>query len=171
MTTIEPATIEILGPNDAARLENLLSGLSLAKDSGYFERVLREAGASRILFVAAVNRVDCGLCVLNFAPIYPAFKRLNIPEIQDLNVTPAFRRQGVGAAIIAACENRVRSMGHDMVGMGVGLTSSYGAAQRLYARLGYVPDGAGVYYDGQPVIHGELRSIDDDLCLYMVKEL
>lgn len=160
-----------LGRDEGGRLERLLADLSLSKDIKYFIRCLEEYNEGRRVAVATLNSVDCGVVVLNFAPLYPAFKRLNIPEIQDLNVLPDYRRQGAGAALIKVCEETAKANGHDSVGIGVGLTSSYGAAQRLYARLGYVPDGAGVYYDGQPVRHGEMRPVDDDLCLYMVKSI
>ncbi len=35
---------------------------------------------------------------------------------------------------------------YGIVGLGVGLYDSYGSAQRMYARRGYVPDGRGVMY-------------------------
>ncbi|HEU0299590.1 MAG TPA: hypothetical protein VFR37_09055 [Longimicrobium sp.] len=46
-----------------------------------------------------------------------------------------------------------------------------GAAQRLYVRRGYVPDGRGIHYDGRPVPGGEHVADDDDLVLYLVKDL
>lgn len=152
-------------------VETLLAELDFSKDINYFKRCLDNKDEDRMVFVAEDDGTPCGICVLNFASIYPAFRRLNVPEIQDLNVAQGARRQGIGAGLIAACEAAAQAAGHDMVGIGVGLTSAYGNAQRLYARLGYLPDGAGVYYDGQPVVHGEMRPIDDDLCLMMVKEL
>ncbi|WP_274365632.1 hypothetical protein [Paenibacillus thermotolerans] len=57
----------------------------------------------------------------------------------------------------------------DVVGIGVGLFESYGAAQRMYAKRGYVPDGRGVMYREQPVAPGSEVCVDDDLNLYMVK--
>ena len=57
------------------------------------------------------------------------------------------------------------------MGLAVGLHRSYGAAQRLYARLGYMPDGYGVTYDREAVVPGDFRAVDDELCLMMVKTL
>ena len=57
------------------------------------------------------------------------------------------------------------------VGLRVGLHGGYGAAQRLYARRGYVPDGAGAVRDGRVVDEGEIGPLDDDLTLRMVLEL
>ena len=53
----------------------------------------------------------------------------------------------------------------------MGLHSSYGAAQRLYIRMGYVPDGAGVFYDNEPVGFGKMRPLDDNYTLKMTKAL
>ena len=157
--------------SQVAQIDDLLSRLDFSKDSRYFRRCLEEGDEARQVFLASCDGQTCGLVVLNFKSPYPAFHRLNIPEIQDLNVERDFRRQGVGAELIRACEAAARGAGHDMIGIGVGLTSAYGNAQRLYSRLGYLPDGAGVYYDGRPVIHGEMRPIDDSLCLMMTKDL
>lgn len=109
--------------------------------------------------------------MLNRQPGYPPFRHIGIPEIQDLNVAPAFRRKGYGQALIRHCEWRARQEGNEMIGIGVGLYAGYGQAQRLYIRLGYIPDGAGVMYDSEEVIPGEVRSVDDALCLMMTKAL
>ena len=57
------------------------------------------------------------------------------------------------------------------VGIGVGMGADYGAAQRLYVRLGYVPDGRGVTYAALPVKRGDRVVVDDDLVLYLTKRL
>ena len=57
------------------------------------------------------------------------------------------------------------------MGIGVGLYTSYGAAQRLYCKMGYVPDGNGVTYDRKLLAAGEFRPLDDQLCLMMIKDL
>jgi hypothetical protein len=51
----------------------------------------------------------------------------------------------------------------------VGLSADYGAAQRLYHKLGYEPDGNGVTYDRAPVTPGQKYPLDDDLALMLVK--
>jgi GNAT superfamily N-acetyltransferase len=163
--------MDVVTPDQSDVLVALLERLKLSKDINYFTKCLGGDNDGRVVLMAHQGNIACGICVVNFKPIYPMFKRLNIPEIQDLNVVPDFRRQGVGAKLIAAAEDLARTRGHDSMGIGVGLSSSYGAAQRLYVRLGYIPDGAGVSYDGHPVRHGDMRPIDDDLNLYMVREL
>ena len=37
----------------------------------------------------------------------------------------------------------------DVVSLAVGLHTGYGQAQRLYIKRGYIPDGTGVWYQGQ----------------------
>jgi len=56
-------------------------------------------------------------------------------------------------------------------GLGVGITANYGNAQRLYAQLGYIPDGCGIHYKGKASHYSELVPVDDDLVLYFTKQL
>ena len=56
------------------------------------------------------------------------------------------------------------------IGIGFGLHAGYGAAQRLYVRLGYVPDGRGVSYNGEFPSEGDSVRLDDDLVLYLRKK-
>ncbi len=58
-----------------------------------------------------------------------------------------------------------------VAGIGVGLYAAYGAAQRLYARRGYVPDGRGVVYRNVAVEPGASVTVDDDLVLMMTRRL
>ena len=43
--------------------------------------------------------------------------------------------------------------------------------QRLYHRLGYRPDGNGIMYQDKSVFPGTTVPVDDDLALYLVKNL
>ena len=83
----------------------------------------------------------------------------------------ACRRQGVGRSIIVFCEKLTAAKGHEQIGIGVGLDASFGAAQRLYVAMGYVPDGTGISYDRKQVTAGEFRPIDENLCLMMSKTI
>ncbi len=53
----------------------------------------------------------------------------------------------------------------------VGLHSGYGAAQRMYVKRGYIPDGQGVLYNGKvcPPYHPCCN--DDELTLCFSKQL
>lgn len=163
--------IERLHTGDLDRVKILIERLDFTNDINYLEQCLRDP--SRVVLVARmIDGTDCGIAILNRGPSYPMFRRLNIPEIQDVNVAHSARGQGVGAALIAAAEAAAREKGASQVGIGVGLHAGFGAAQRLYVRLGYVPDGAGIADDeGRSAHPGDIRPIDDALCLWMVKEV
>lgn len=141
-------------------------------DQAYYDRCQERVELNELeIVVAIIEKQVVGYCLLNWVPKYAFFKRLELPEIQDLNVEAEFRRQGIGAAIIDFCEKYALNKGHSEMGIGVGLDSSFGAAQRLYARLGYIPDGQGISYDRKQVAVGEFRPIDENLCLMMTRKL
>lgn len=125
----------------------------------------------RSVIIGLVDDVPAGYAVINWHPVYALFARLGIPEMQDLNVLPAHRRIGLGREIILTCEDIASQRDYTQMGLAVGLDKSYGPAQRLYTRLGYMPDGFGVTYDREAVAPGQVVRIDDDLCLMMVKDL
>jgi GNAT superfamily N-acetyltransferase len=167
-TTIKTMTTQ----SDMDALRALFEGVGFYKPGNYYTLCLEEQDKSRRLIFAAEDKgALAGYCMLNWTPKYHFFRKFGIPEIQDLSVIPSSRRRGIGTALIAHCEDLARSRGHDQMGIGVGLLSDYGPAQRLYARLGYLPDGCGVTYDRKPVAHNEFRPVDDDMCLMMVKDL
>ncbi|WP_127530588.1 GNAT family N-acetyltransferase [Paenibacillus kobensis] len=102
---------------------------------------------------------------------YPYFADEGIPEINDFNVFPPMRQLGIGNALMDAVEQIAFEQYGGIVGIGVGLYESYGAAQRIYAKRGYIPDGRGVMYNQQPVAPGSQVWLDDDLNLYFTKML
>lgn len=141
-------------------------------ESDYFQTSFEEQQADkRIVFLAFVGAELSGYVHYNRHPKYQPFRSLNIPEIQDLYVASAFRRRGIGEALVRACENQSRQEECSDIGIGVGVGSEFGAAQRLYMRMGYLPDGAGVVFDREAVSVGEVRPVDDRLCLMVVKSL
>jgi hypothetical protein len=58
-----------------------------------------------------------------------------------------------------------------VVGIGVGLSADYGAAQRMYVKRGYIPDGRGVSYNDHFPAPGETLPLDDSLVLHFTKDL
>lgn len=173
MTQIQKkAEIRVAGRKDLQPLHEILAALRQSKDTDYFEQQLAlcEAG-SRAVLIASVDGADAGYCILNWRPKYGFFKANNIPEIQDLNVLRDFRRQGIATQMIGYCENMAVKKGYGTMGISFGLDASFGAAQRLYVKLGYIPDGHGVTYDRKVVTAGEFKPVDDQLCLMMVKNL
>ncbi len=112
-----------------------------------------------------------GFCFYNRFPKYALFQRLGIPEIQDLFVCVQYRQQGIASKLIEYCEKLARKDGAERLGVGVGIHKDFGNAQRLYIKKGFKPDGQGAVYDRETIIPMEVRPVDDDLCLMMVKEL
>lgn len=92
------------------------------------------------------------------------------PEIVDFNVLEKFRNKGVGTKLMDIAE-QIAAEYSDTVYLGVGLHSGYGAAQRLYVKRGYVPDGSGVWYGGKVCPQYAECLNDDDLNLYLYKKL
>jgi GNAT superfamily N-acetyltransferase len=126
---------------------------------------LRGGRASLLGFLDGAFAGSVHLLEVSF---YAPFAAAGIPEISDFNVIPPLRRRGVGNALLEAAESLAAAHG-PVVGLGVGLYASYGAAQRLYARRGYIPDGRGVMYRGRPASPGGSVVVDDDLVLYLTK--
>ena len=165
VSTLDPDLVEI------CEEQFHLMGPAQAKHKGHFRKYLEQQRAGDIeVFVAHERNIYCGHCKLVWSSDYPHFRKAQIPETQDLNVLPTYRTQGIGTALIGASE-KAASVRSDLIGIGVGLHPGYNNAQRLYVKLGYVPDGNGVHYDSVPVEEGNSYRFDDDLALYFTKRV
>jgi ribosomal protein S18 acetylase RimI-like enzyme len=141
------------------------------KPAPQYEGYLKEQMAGeRVVLVASLDGVFAGYLTILWESPYPFFWADRIPEIVDFNVLPRFRRKGIGTRLMDEAEKRIAERS-PVVGIGVGMTSDYGAAQILYVNRGYIPDGRGLIVDGQPVVQGDLVTIDDALTLYFLKTL
>jgi GNAT superfamily N-acetyltransferase len=95
---------------------------------------------------------------------------LGLPEVQDVYVLPAFRRQGVARTLTAAAEEMVRDRGLPSVSLSVSRDGNE-AARRLYESAGYADAGVEpVRVSGTIMLRGRPFDVDDTL-LYLVKEL
>ncbi len=140
--------------------------------SDYFARCLdAHKSEERFMFVARSDDQIIGYVQYNPRPLYLPFRNHGIPEIQDVYVMPHVRRHGIAKKLISFCEDRARAEGRTHIGIGVSVISSYTAAQILYVRLGYVPDGGGIVSHRSPVGIGASVTADDDLCMMLIKEL
>lgn len=169
---MEKITIRIASNDDLPILWEMALGMGVAKSDGYYDRSLEfQKMGTRLVFIGCVDGQDAGYCMLAWQPNYAFYRKMDIPEIQDLNVLPEFRRLGLARFMIDHCEHLAREMGKTHIGIGVGMDPSYGAAQRLYVQLGYVPDGNGLTYDRKTIVKGEFRPVDDDMSLMFIKDL
>ncbi len=172
MLQADKSHVRVITPEEISVIEGLSIQNGSVKPDSYWERC-REAistGSMTILLAELADK-PVGYAILNWTPKYRFYEQFEIPEIQDLNVISNARKKGLATAIINRCEQMALADGREQIGISYGLTPDYGSAQRLYARLGYMPDGLGVTYDRQPVSHGQIRPVDDNLCLMLVKEL
>lgn len=158
-------------PGDPAIMSAGFSGIGVGKPVELFERYLRaQTEGRRDVLVAFVADVFAGYVTVNWDPRYAPLVEAGIPEVQDLNVLPPFRRRGIATRLMDAAEEIVRRRS-DSVGIAVGLHSGYNAAQRLYVLRGYVPDGNGVTSRYEPVLDRQTVVMDDDVVLHLVKRL
>ena len=167
----EPIDIRPLRGGDVEELFAGFDYLGWDKPRALFERYLYEQHQGlRQVCVAAIDGRLAGYLTVVWLSDYPPFRDAHIPEIVDLNVYPHFRRRGVARTLIDAAEVLARDRS-DIIGIGYGLGSEYGAAQRLYAGSGYLPDGRGVMYDREPVEYGASLKVDDSATLMLTKRL
>ena len=131
----------------------------------YFKE--QESGEREVL-VAEVEGAVAGYITILPSAKHGPFAEV-YPELSDFNVFEPFRNQGIGNQLLEEAEKRVKLVSIK-VSLGVGLHSGYGAAQRLYIKRGYIPDGTGVWYRNQPLEMNATSQNNDDLVLYLSKE-
>jgi GNAT superfamily N-acetyltransferase len=163
--------IRPLQPSDPAPIAAAFAAIGWAKPVAQYERYLAEqAAGERDVFVAMMDEVFAGYATLNWRPEYPPFRAEGIPVVEDFNVLPAFRRRGIGSALMDAAEAKAR-LRVATIGIGVGLDPDYGPAQRMYVRRGYVPDGRGISWQNRTVAYRDQVLVDDDLVLWFTRSL
>ena len=133
---------------------------------------LRDRAEGKCAALTAVYRGEpAGMVYVYRTASEGPFKGKGYPIIVDFNVLEKFQRKGIGGRLMDAAEQIAGQYGRTVC-LGVGLCGSYGSAQRLYVKRGYVPDGSGVWYRGKPCVQYEtVCTVDDDLILYLSKDL
>lgn len=141
---------------------------TLKKWETYFNE---QENNKRLVLILFHEKKYVGYGSLIFKPQYSSFEEQNIPEINDLWVLSEYRNKKLATKLIGELEKIARDSGYEKIGLGVGLYKDYGVAQRLYVKLGYIPDGNGITYNYQYVIPGKEYSVDDALILWFTKNL
>ena len=162
-----------LETRDVAPIAAAFAALGWDKPAAQYERYLQdqEAGRRVVLVAFAADDAFAGYLTVVWESGYPAFRDANIPEIVYFNVLPPLRRNGIGTRLMDAAEQLIAERGFATAGIGVGMTPDYGAAQRLYVRRGYVPDGRGLVSGDRFVRYSDTVRVDDGLVLYLTKSL
>ena len=171
LVTSQPV-IRMMGESDPEVISLAFTAIGWGtKPPALFQRYLAEQEEGRRLaFVAEWHGVFAGYVTLLWTSDYRPFAERQVPEVCDLNVLPPHRRQGIGSALLDRAESAA-SARSEVVGIGVGLYADYGAAQRIYVRRGYLPDGRGIMYRNQPVKPGAAVLIDDDATLMLTRQV
>lgn len=130
---------------------------------------LKDASKKRSAALAALFKGElAGYVSVYFDSKYGAFSGKGIPEIVDFSVLEKFRRRGIGSRLMDTAESIAGDYA-DTVCLGVGLHSGYGAAQRMYVKRGYIPDGSGVWFNDKVCEQNAECINNDDLVLYFSK--
>ena len=138
---------------------------------GYLARLRDQAEGKCVALTAVFEGRPAGYVYVYLRAEEGPFREKDWPIIVDFNVLRKYQRRGIGSRLMDAAE-RIAAGYADTVCLGVGLCGSYGAAQRMYARRGYIPDGSGVWYQGRPCVQYEtVCTVDDDLVLFLSKKL
>ncbi|GMK39468.1 N-acetyltransferase [Paenibacillus sp. CCS19] len=163
-------TIRRMINEDIDLVFHALHDQDVSKPRDYIQRCWDEnTTGKRITLVALHNDSFAGWLHLLSESNYPYFMEQGIPEINNFDVMPSLRRQGIGSALMDTIE-QIAFERYDVIGIGVGLYPYYGNAQRLYVKRGYVPDERGIFYDNVQVVPGSLVRADDDLVLFLTKD-
>lgn len=115
--------------------------VDLGEDHGrYFaERLpLQQEGLGEVLLARHAGVIVAAVFLYWGEADEPEVRRLlaKVPMLFHLHVHRPRRRHGIGTALLAEAEDRLRARGHPMVLLGV--DKSNHDARRLYERLGYV---------------------------------
>ena len=125
---------------------------------------------TRLVFIAEYLGKVKGQCTLELCPTGGPWDGKGIPEITDLTVFFDVHKKGIGNRLLDAAETEAAKRS-DTVYLAVGIHSGYGAAQRIYVKRGYIPDGTGAWYRGRVLDQYAPCVNDDDLVLFMSKAL
>mgnify|MGYP000912591745 CR=1 FL=1 len=167
----EKFLIRLLDYDDCEIISQAFTLQNWSKPKEQYVEYLREQKAGkRTVLVAEKNGEFAGYLTIVWQSDFPQFFENNIPEIVDFNVLIKFRNQGIGNLLMNEAEN-LAAEGYETVGIRVGLTGDYGAAQRMYAKRGYIPDGLGISQNGKPLFYGDQITIDDELVLSFTKRV
>lgn len=158
--------------NELALFQESFKDTYLSDRFDLFKKYLKEhSEKNRYVLLACSGGKMIGYVTLKYVSDYENFARNNIPEIVDFNVVPRFRKQGIGRKLLKRIESVAKKSGYAKIGIGVGLSEDYGAAQRLYVKMNYIPDATGLHYDAKPVQKGTTVRVDDSLAIYLIKNL
>lgn len=134
--------IRLLEARDIQLIVSLMHDIgSLGKTTSVYEGYLDEQNKGERVVIVAFSEEDfVGHVTIIWHSSYLPFAEKNIPEISDISVMPVYRRRGIGSTLMDEAEKRIFERS-DAAGIGFGISADYGAAQRMFVKRGYIPDG------------------------------
>ena len=149
-------TIRSIGEGDLARIRISFHFQDQKQWKRYYEENLR---GERVTLLAIHADQVVGYTNLVWRSDYEPFQAEGIPEINNMHVLDPFTRQGIGTALVHSAEHIAARNGKTSIGIGVVISEQYADAQRLYPKLGYVPDGRGLH----PTRWGDVLYLTKDI--------
>ncbi len=150
--------------------EEIAQGWVHQKVEKYTQRLKDASEGKCIALVAEYKGYIAG-----YFNVYPdsksgPFGGKGLPELVDFGVFKKYRNNGIGNILMQTAENIAKQYA-DVVYLGVGLHKDYGAAQRMYIKRGFVPDGTGLWWnDTNLEPYADMKN-DDCTAIYMSKKL
>ena len=167
----EALTIRSMVPADAEALYDTYLSYGWHPSMETYENYHSEQErGERLVFIAEYMGSVAGICTLVLHPSEGPWAGRGVPEIVDLCVFFHLHKKGIGSRLLEIAEAEAARRA-DRVCLAVGVHSGYGPAQRLYVKRGYNFDGSGVWYRGKPLEQYAPCVNDDDLLLFMSKDL
>ncbi|MDR3205139.1 MAG: GNAT family N-acetyltransferase [Deltaproteobacteria bacterium] len=171
MENLSNFRIRKMNLNDAEIISNAFKAQNWNKSIEIYRNYfVEQRNNERITLIAEIKDKFIGYINIKWKSSYHYFFINKIPEIVDLNVLIKYRRMDFGNKLMNKAEEIIKEQS-DFAGIGVGLLSEYGAAQIMYIKRGYIPDGNGIYKKNSYIKFGESVKIDDDVILYFIKKL
>ncbi|MDH8679935.1 GNAT family N-acetyltransferase [Fusibacter bizertensis] len=168
----EKITIRAMKDEDAQSIYNTLLEQNWHPNIEVYKKYYKDQELKvKYVFVAEYEGNIAGYTTLLSKATKGPFVQSEFPEIVDLCVFEKYQNKGIANKILDIVENIASDISNNVT-LSVGLHSGYGAAQRIYVKRGYIPDGSGVWYnDRQLEQYSEKCSNDDSLVLYFSKQL
>ena len=104
----ESVEIRTLNDGDPETISAAFKGIGAGQPVAQYRGYLAEQLAgTRACLVATVDGQFAGYVTVNWRPTYRAFVEQQIPELQDLNVLPGFRRKGLATRLLDRAEEEI----------------------------------------------------------------
>ncbi|MEL7531623.1 MAG: GNAT family N-acetyltransferase [Bacteroidota bacterium] len=168
---MQALTLRKITPEDCPIISLAFKTQGWEKPSKQYEYYyqLQESG-TRDVIIADYAGTFAGYLTIMWQSNYGPFRAEGIPEIVDFNVLKKFQRKGIGNALMDEAERRIKQRSA-ICGIGVGMLKDYGAAQILYIKRGYIPDGRGIYDDDKQLDYQDEVIMGDGVVLHLSKKL